>query len=487
MDCGDPSLLNDATLNISIGKSWQSSRGSLVFQCSVFDGRTRQKGYIEISSFRQDPPVSFKPEKPESLLAQGGIAMLVRKHMSSGVISALAMNEQSPEHGFIRLEITGKSADGTPNRLWIIISHQPEPELTIITGGSSIARLRESAQYTSRKDPPQHFLSLQNVPTEGFQAWLRSIISTAPDQIKSMALSTEGVLPLYQRTARDRVARRLKTIKKTLAQDARKIPDETELSAAKLEAKLLRDYMWLVQPNTHELKLDATQTGESRRVISLNPDISPGANLEGKFKQIKKIERALELGAPRVQTLKKDLTALESALVRLRTETNLSERDVNLLLEQVGLEVSSNHSTPGTTKSARDSSPRGRRFMTSSGELILLGRNAEESDQIVKTAKSQTWWIHVAGGGHGSHVIMPDKAFREGIPSHALREAGILAIHFSDRAHSREGEVYVARRHQIRKRKGMPPGLWQIDRAETVMIRYEPEELAAIFAREQRS
>ena len=474
-------------INLSLGKCWQSSRGTLVFQCSSFDGNNRSKGYLELNPGGSSSPVKFISEKPEGLLAAGGIAMLVRKYITTGALTAMALSDHGSGNDFLRLTIHGKTAKGEPGHIYFVISKHPDHEITVISSNSSIARLQEKSQYTARKPALEEHLLAEESPQEGFNSWLQSIVEpSSQTEISPAATADNEPLPPYQRAARDRVARRLKTLKKTLQQDEKKLPTLEDLSDAKLDSKFLRDYFWLVQLGSFELRLDAAQTGSESRIIKLNPEMKPGANLEAYFTKVKKLERALELGLPRVTLLRHEIERFDESLNRLRTDKNLSESDVIRILQELGLEGRAKAVSVHAKRQNKASTIIGRRFMTSTGQTICLGRNADESDQLVKSARSQDWWIHVAGGSHGSHVIIADKAFRASLPGSILREAAILALHFSDRGNSREGEVYVARRQQIKKKKGTPAGLWQIDRAETVVIRYEPEELSAIFGREIR-
>lgn len=181
-----------------------------------------------------------------------------------------------------------------------------------------------------------------------------------------------------------------------------------------------------------------------------------------------------------------DIQQFELALEHLRNPTvKLSELDVLNILRELRLErkpaaLAANHPVKHMKASV------GRCFQVAAGSYIVVGRNAEESDKVVKASKSQDWWFHVAGGGHGSHVIVAGTGFKDGLPPALMRAAGVLALHFSDRSSSREGEVYVARRHQIKKRKGAAAGLWQVDRAESVLIRYEAAEVAVLFSKELR-
>ena len=50
---------------------------------------------------------------------------------------------------------------------------------------------------------------------------------------------------------------------------------------------------------------------------------------------------------------------------------------------------------------------------------------------LTKAAKSNDYWLHAAGVS-GSHVVIPVKAdIRDSAPSELIKEAAMLAIHFS--------------------------------------------------------
>ncbi len=68
------------------------------------------------------------------------------------------------------------------------------------------------------------------------------------------------------------------------------------------------------------------------------------------------------------------------------------------------------------------------------------------------------------------------------MPSKLIKEAAILAIHFSKYKGDHSGETYLAKKSQIKKRKGMPAGLWNVERCETIFIRYTAEELQKILS-----
>ncbi len=487
-------------MKITMGKCWQSGYGAIVFQCSTHDGTTRQKGYLELNPAKNDSPVAFTLDKPAGDLAPKGVATLIRKYLDTGSLTAMALSPPGAAGEFIRLTFHGKTSAGDPSEIMLVITTRPDREITLLTNNKSLARLRETSSYTVAKPAPGEFTGVEDLSADGFQAWLMSCFAGNPSSAgektssESSADATQELLPQlppqllppWRRAARERVARRLKTLKKTLTQDQGKVPVLQDVLRAKQDAELLRSFLWMIKPDAIELSLDSSQTGDTARVISLDPDKTPGANLEGLFKKIKKLEKAIHLGSPRVAEMADAIIRFEDALVKLRTpETRLTEQDVTAILRDLGLERAAASQTSTKTSSAKNTTP-GRRFQSAEGHVILIGRNADESDKLVKLARSQDWWLHVAGGGHGSHVIINGNPFKTGLPQKLTREAAILALHFSDRSASREGEVYVARRHQIKKRKGMAAGLWHIERAEAIVVRYEPDELRDIFAREIR-
>ncbi len=455
-----------------------------MFQASFFDGKTRVKGFLLISCQNDESAFTFTQEKPTPLMPSGGVAMLIRKHLAAGAVSGLAITTNDSDEDIYRLTILGRDSDNHSTKILLTLNPKAPREISIIRDGSSLARLRQNGQFTVSKPVPESIQVAQDIPDEGFQLWLQSLRQVDHQKLAdSSSEAKPGRLPEYQRAARDRLARRLKTLRKTLAEDERKVSAQKDIDALMTEAELLKNHLWRIQPESFELRLDTAMTGSDAIVIELDPTRSPGANLEERYIKIKKMERSVAMGKPRVNLLQQQISDLENTLGMLRLNV-LSQSEVQNLLHKFQIEhkTTPSKTSPQKIRDGHSAKTLGRIFRSSTGESIFVGRSALESDALVKASRSQDWWFHIAGGAHGGHVIVSGQKHREHLPANLLREAAILALHFSDRSHSREGDVYVSRRHNIKKRKGMPPGLWQIDRAETIMIRYTPEELASIFA-----
>ena len=80
-------------------------------------------------------------------------------------------------------------------------------------------------------------------------------------------------------------------------------------------------------------------------------------------------------------------------------------------------------------------------------------------------------------------MIPAAKDIRQSLPQQLLREAAMLAIHYSKLRSDYAGEVYVARRAEIKKQKGMPPGLWNVERCKTLFFRYSSDEIKTVLDR----
>lgn len=120
-----------------------------------------------------------------------------------------------------------------------------------------------------------------------------------------------------------------------------------------------------------------------------------------------------------------------------------------------------------------------RSFRASTGEFIRVAKSARDGDLMLKLMPSNHVWIHVLIG-EGSHVWL-EKPKRRKPTDLAVREAAILAIHFSRLSKTLGGEVRVATRADVEKKKDLPPGKVLVRRCQTSIYRYAADELRRIL------
>jgi predicted ribosome quality control (RQC) complex YloA/Tae2 family protein len=105
------------------------------------------------------------------------------------------------------------------------------------------------------------------------------------------------------------------------------------------------------------------------------------------------------------------------------------------------------------------------------GFEVLIGRGARENDALTfGVAKATDSWLHVAGGTPGSHVVIsnPD---RIEIPGSVIERAASYAAWYSKARAAGWVEVHYCKVSDIKKPRGAPAGLVQLQRFKRVRVR----------------
>ncbi len=139
--------------------------------------------------------------------------------------------------------------------------------------------------------------------------------------------------------------------------------------------------------------------------------------------------------------------------------------------------------TPSATKPAatgrppekREAIPGVRRYRSSDGFEILVGRTDRDNDHLTnRIARSHDLWLHAADYP-GSHVILRNPR-RLPIPFRSLQEAAQLAAKFSQAREAPKVAVHYCEKKFVTKPKGFPPGQVRLASFKTILV--EPGEPA---------
>jgi predicted ribosome quality control (RQC) complex YloA/Tae2 family protein len=115
-----------------------------------------------------------------------------------------------------------------------------------------------------------------------------------------------------------------------------------------------------------------------------------------------------------------------------------------------------------------------RRYLSSDGYEILVGRAARDNDQLTfKVARPHDLWLHAADYP-GSHVVVRNHARGADIPQRTVHEAAQLAAHFSQARGDAKVAVHYAQRKFLSKPRGAAPGLVRMSSFKTLLV--EPRE-----------
>ena len=211
--------------------------------------------------------------------------------------------------------------------------------------------------------------------------------------------------------------------------------------------------------------------------IPLDQAKTPQGNMDDYFRKHRKhlaAERELrpriENGQKELETLHQEMTTLEEgiwqppdkphSIVRARTLSRTGE---------------------GTGLQKQRQSPF-RRFTSSDGLAIYVGKNARENDELTfGLAKSDDLWLH-ARGTPGSHVVVRLEKGSDP-PPETIRDAATLALLYSDLKKSGKGDVIYTRRKWVKKAKGQASGAVTVTQEKSLHVSLDKKRLDALKAR----
>jgi predicted ribosome quality control (RQC) complex YloA/Tae2 family protein len=195
--------------------------------------------------------------------------------------------------------------------------------------------------------------------------------------------------------------------------------------------------------------------GTPERAIALDPALGPEANVAARFARARKGERGEVVRTRRLEEARRALARLDAGEAP----------------------------PPGRT-----SAPRGRRadhfagvrrFRPDSRWEIRVGRGAAGNERLTfQLARGNDLWLH-ANGVAGAHVVL--RAEGEP-PPEAVRQAAVLAAHFSRLKAAGGGEVACTARKHVRRIKGAPPGKVAVTHERVIDIRLDPDEVARLLS-----
>ncbi len=183
------------------------------------------------------------------------------------------------------------------------------------------------------------------------------------------------------------------------------------------------------------------------------------------FSRYTKAKRAVEEIGSRLVQLDGDLAQFEKRRVKL--EEAIANRDVSALAE---FEERKDRPTGARKKQkASLAIPGLRRYRSSDGYEVLVGRAARDNDQLTfRVARPNDLWLH-AGDYPGSHVIVRNSSRNE-IPQRTIIEAAQLAAKFSQASKDAKVAIHYTRRKFISKPKGAAPGLVRMSSFKTITV-----------------
>jgi predicted ribosome quality control (RQC) complex YloA/Tae2 family protein len=205
---------------------------------------------------------------------------------------------------------------------------------------------------------------------------------------------------------------------------------------------------------------------------------TPQEAAEHYFKLARKARRGYEKVSARLPQVNNEIAQLEKHLAELDADADADA--LNSLAAQLNLPAPEKKpSQPGKPAKKEEKIPGVRRYRSSDGYEILVGRAGADNDHLTfRVAKSYDLWFHAADYP-GSHVVLRNPQ-RKSVPPRAITEAAQLAAKFSQARTLPRAAVNYCERKYVTKMKGFAPGQVRLSSFKTVMV--EPAEVGERLA-----
>ncbi len=236
-----------------------------------------------------------------------------------------------------------------------------------------------------------------------------------------------------------------------------------EIEALRKKGELIFAYAAVLEQGQTRLEAQYEVDGPTL-IVELDPALTPAQNARRYFDRYEKARRATA-EVPQLQAAaEKEIAYLE----QLQTDLDLSENWPEIDAVRRALQES------GYWQGSRTTLPRGgkpgiRRLTTADGYVLLIGRNAEQNNEIITRQSSpQDLWLH-ARGIPGSHVLIKNDG--RPIPETVIALAAGLAAYYSAGRGNATVEVDLTERRYVRPLKGGRPGMVTYKRERTLAVK----------------
>lgn len=203
-------------------------------------------------------------------------------------------------------------------------------------------------------------------------------------------------------------------------------------------------------------------------------DIPEGVTLQtaasGYFKRYQKARRALEAIDARSREVLRALNPLKQLAQRLDQDpTSESIVEISLASERVLGKKGGPRRGKNKRASDQGNSTLGRRFRSSDGYEIVVGRNDRDNEALTfRVARPHDIWMHAADYP-GSHVIVRNPT-RAAAPHRTIAEAAALAAFYSQAKREGKAAVHYSLKKFVSKPPRSKPGLVRLSSFKTILV-----------------
>lgn len=430
---------------VRLQKSYVQNNRILVLEIY---SRPFKRLFLIADTSKETPTLHVQPKKPPGTKSIHPLGLLLAKHGQGKTLTLRLMDERP---GLVAL-----FHDEQIQYQLVMVVNQ-EVSLGLFKGDRCLAFLKTcpelSLPRTLHEPPPLMGLLANQVRATEYE--------------HSVNQNLGNTIIAQQRSAK---SSEIKKLKRLLANINKDYEHCQKILRNESNAELLRANLHLAQRGLDSLMVtDYTTDPPCKKTLILDPALSPKDFLAKQFTRIKKARRGLLHIAPRLLETK---MLLEKACHELDALTKTNEPLAQRLpVEQL---------PPSKQAPAKRIERKPfKTFISSDGIKILVGKSGADSDTLtLKTASGNDFWFHVESYP-GAHVIV--KCPEAALPDKTLREAALLAKHFSKaKEHPTSVVTYTKVKH-VQKPKGFAPGKVLISQEKRIEIARNDQEIYQII------
>jgi predicted ribosome quality control (RQC) complex YloA/Tae2 family protein len=206
---------------------------------------------------------------------------------------------------------------------------------------------------------------------------------------------------------------------------------------------------------------------ENTPIVEINAEenLSLSEAAEKFFRRYTKARNATGEISKRLAELKLQISDSKFQIERL--EAAIADKDEDFLVDILGEKVEK--SSPGSKRKKAEIFSGARRYTSSEGFEILVGKGSKDNDFLTfRVAKSYDLWLHAADYP-GSHVVIKNPNRKE-IPPKTLLEAAQIAAFFSKAKKQAKVAVHYTQKKFVNKPKGAKLGLVSLASFKTILV-----------------
>lgn len=249
----------------------------------------------------------------------------------------------------------------------------------------------------------------------------------------------------------------------------------------KIHGELLTAYAHDFQKGDIFAEVENFYSGE-KLLIELDPRLKPIENAQKYFKIYNKSQKAIKHLEHFIEECNQEIDYLESVIVLVQQCESL--KNIEEIVLELEKETYLKNNNLKNNKISQNEKSKPRKYISSDGLEILVGRNNRQNDILtLKTAEKTDLWLHTKDIP-GTHAIIKLNAKIKNIddlPNTTLIEAASLSAYFSKAGQSEKVPVDYTFRSNVKKPMGAKPGMVIYDNYWTIMVNPQSDMLQRLL------